>query len=413
MLPLKGLVRNTSMAAGTFNLCKSAIGVGILSLPASMRNAGLMLGLLLLALGSFTTSSTLHFLARIGANTDLGDYYAVGRLAYGSWGEVVAVAVTLVYLFGALIGYASYTSTYFVEFFSFVFKVQRGEAWYVNSKVVIGISAMLIFPLACLRDLSKLARASVVGMACMAFVCGLTVVDYFVGTRPADATLTMFKFAPSALMAFSNILFAFCNHFTMVAIIPVFIDPTPRRRSILVTISATIVLLFYFLVSLFGYLHFGNSVADNILLSQSNMAYAIAQLLVACVIILSFPLLCDPTKSCVDFLISKMVGPPSRTTAHLRNLGITAALVASTAGLAMFAADALLPVLGVFTSLCGSMLMFVLPSMFFLRLGDRYSITKVERATALFDIGIGIIVLIFGTYFNAVDCIAYFTGSKS
>lgn len=411
-MPLKTPIRNTSMAAGAFNLCKSAIGVGILSLPASMRNAGLVLGLLLLALGSFTTTSTLHFLTRIAAATDLGDYFAVGRLAYGPWGEIVSVITTLLYLFGALIAYASYTSTYFAQFLSFAFKVQRGEAWYVNPKVIIGISAMLIFPLACLKDLSKLAKASVIGMLCMTFVCGLTVIDFFTGSTPANISLTMFNFAPSALMAFSNILFAFCNHFTMLAIIPVFIDPTPRRRSILMGVSATIVLTFYFLVSLFGYLHFGNSVPDNILLSQSNLAYAVAQLLVACVIILSFPLLCDPTKSCVDFLVSKTVGLPTRSTAHIRNISITATLVASSAGLAMFAADALLPVLGVFTSLCGSMLMFILPSLFFLRLGDRYRITAVERMTAFFDIFVGIIVLVFGTYFSLMECIAAFTGGK-
>lgn len=392
------------MAAGIFNLCKSAIGVGILSLPASMRNAGLLLGLLLLALGSITTSSTLHFLARIAANTDMGDYFAVGRMAYGPWGEITGVAATLLYLFGGLIGYASYTSTYFTQFLCFVFKVQEGQTWYVNSKIIIAISALLIYPLACLKDLSKLAKASIAGMCCMTFVCGLTVIDYL-ADRPSQPSYTMFNFAPSALMAFTNILFAFCNHFTMLTIVPSFIEPSPRRRGILLTTSSSAVFVFYFLVSLFGYLHFGDAVPSNILLARSNMTYAVAQLLVACVIILSFPLLCDPTKSCIEFLLSRVLRPPTQHGARIRNLAITGGLVGCSALVAMFAAKAVLPVLGAFTSLCGSLLMFIYPAAYFLKLSGRYKVTMTERITAWVDIVVGIIVLIFGTYFNVIECI--------
>lgn len=398
--------RTCSITAGTFNLCKSAIGVGILSLPAAMSNAGYALGLLLLLFGSLTTSSTLHFLSRIAANTDMGDYFGVGQMAYGSVGEITAVAATLLYLFGALIAYASYTSDYFTEFLSYVLGVQKGAAWYVDRRIIIASSALLIFPLACLRDLSKLAKASIVGMMCMAFVCGLTVIDYFADSSTANTvTYTAFNFNSSALRAFSNILFAFCNHFTMLAIIPTFINPTPRRRSILLLSSSTVVVTFYFLVSLFGYLHFGDAVPDNILLARSTLSYAIAQLLVACVIIVSFPLLCDPTKKCVEFLLSKAIGKASRASMHVRNIAVTASLVTGSALLAMFAGHAVLPILGAFTSLCGSLLMFIFPALYFLRLGEKYKISKIERVIAYVDISVGAIILIFGTYFNVAQCI--------
>lgn len=395
------------MAAGVFNLCKAAVGVGILSLPYAMGNAGWALGLSLLLFGSLSTSSTLHFLSRIAANTDVGDYFSLGRMAFGQAGEIFAVVITLLYLMGGLIAYATYTSVYFSSFLCFATGVAKNSAWYVNSNVIIGISAALIFPLACVRDLSKLSKASVVGMACMGFVCVLTVVDYFIDTETVSkASYTAIKLSYPALQSFTLILFAFCNHFTMLTIVPTFIDPTPARRSKLLVISSSVVFVFYFLVSLFGYLHFGDDVRKNILLAPITTApYAIAQLLVASVIILSFPLLCDPTKTCVEFLVSKAIGAPSAAGAHVRNFVITGSLVAFSALSAMTLADVILPILGAFTSLCGSMLMFIFPSLYFLRLSDKYRVSPAERAIAFANIGVGIVVLIFGTYLNVQEAI--------
>jgi sodium-coupled neutral amino acid transporter 11 len=393
------------MSSGIFNLCKSAIGVGILSLPYSMRSAGLILGLLLLLLGSLTTTSTLYFLGRIAAHTDLGDYFEVGRQAFGGVGEISAVISCTVYLFGGLIAYASYTAKYLQMFLAFVFDVEANSVWYTNSKVIIAICAGFIFPLACLRDLSQLAKTSFVGMLCMTFVCGLTVIDYIVSSPAEKPVYSMLNVSTDALKAFSNILFAFCNHFTLLAIVPRFVNPTAKRRMSMIGISSSVVMLFYFLVSLFGYLNFGDAVPANILLAKKVTSYAIAQLLVSCVIIVSFPLLCDPTKSCVQFLLTKAIGPAAGN-GQLRNMAVTAALVSGSAIVAMFAADAVLPILGAFTSLCGSLLMFIFPAIYFLRLGKLYKISAKEKIVCYVDIIVGIIVMIFGTFFNVAQTIA-------
>jgi hypothetical protein len=169
--------------------------------------------------------------------------------------------------------------------------------------------------------------------------------------------------------------------------------------------SSTVVVVFYFMVSLFGYLNFGDQVPSNILLAKQVLSYAIAQLLVSCVIIVSFPLLCDPTKSCVDLLLTKAVGPAAGN-GQMRNIAITASLVAGSAVVAMFAADAVLPILGAFTSLCGSMLMFIFPAIYFLRLSKMYKISMVERLICYGDIAVGLLVMVFGTYFSVVQSIA-------
>ena len=411
-VPLKVPSRTTTMSAGVFNLAKSAIGVGVLGLPSAMRDAGLALGLILLAFGSFTTSSTLHFLARIAANTDMGDYFGVGRMAYGPRGENFAVFITMLYLFGGLIAYSSFTSIYFGEFLQYVFGFDpQSPPFYASKYFIIALASLMIYPLACLRDLSKLAKASFVGMLCMTFVCGLTIIDYFLDSATvANATYTMFNISTKIFPAFATILFAFCNHFTMLAIIPQFVNPSPKRRSLLLVYSSTFILVFYFLMSLFGYLHFGDAVENNILLSRkpTTLAYAIAKLSVALVIICSYPLLCDPTKACINFLLDKSVGKARGAAEHVRNLVVTASLVGGSGVVAMFAAGQVLPILGVFSSLCGSLLMFVFPALYFLRLSDKYHVSGTERAIAYLDIGVGVVVLIFGTIFSVINCLKEF-----
>jgi len=409
-----------TLSAATFNLCKSAIGVGILALPYCMAQSGIVLGIILLVFCSLMASVTLHFLARIAANFHVGDYYLAGRLAYDGVGEISGVLATLMFLLGGgLIAYAQLSGTYLQQFLIYVLGYEAADRaslpFYLSIYATVGLSCCLILPLALLRDLNKLAPASIAGLVLMGCVCVLTVVDYLVyalggrtpTTEPA-VTYTLFRWDSGPVKAFTVILFAFCNHFTMLAVVPRMRDPTPPRRRFILLLSSSIVLVFYVTVAVSGYLHFGDAVNRNILLAPQRMSlpYAVAQLLVGLIIILSFPLLSDPARSCVEFLLTKWTGaPPS---AHIetlspRNLVTTGALVAYAGLVAMFFADTILTILGAFTALCGSLLMFVFPSMYFLRLSHRYEVTRAEHALALFSVLFGVLVLLFGTYFNALD----------
>lgn len=406
--PLSVPPRNTSMVAGSFNLIKSAVGTGILTLPKSIANCGLYFGVVILAFCSLATTSTLHFLSRVAANTDQGDYFAIGKLAYGNLGEIFSVIATLFYLIGGLIGYSVFAGRFIRTPLAVWTNTKNIDSvWYFSMPVVVTACAILIFPIACLRDLSKLAKASIVGMICMTLICGLTVFDYFFDSPLNPPTINTIVFSTSAIRGFSNMVFAFCNHFTMLAIVPQFVNPTPKRRAILTGLSSTVVFIFYLLVSVFGYLHFGEGVSDIVLLVDSRKtsnAYCIAQLLVAAVIICSYPLLCDPAKSCFDFLVTKVIGPTSPSTAGVRNITITATLVGFSALVGMFFYQIVLPILGAFTSLWGSFLMFIFPAAFFLKLGGKYRVSPLEKSIAYAVLVLGVALMIFGTYFNVIEC---------
>lgn len=419
--------RTGTIASSTFNLCKSAIGVGILSLPFCMAKSGIILGTLILVFCSFASTVTLLFLSRIAANTDLGDYYLVGKLAYGMTGEITGVLATLFFLCGGgLIAYAYYSGIYLQKFFIYALgfsNVQKPAdlPFYLSKYATVSVACCLIFPLAILRDLNKIAPASIAGLCLMGAVCVLTVVDYIVyavGSGPVitePIKYTLFKWDTGPIKAFTLILFAFCNHFTMLAVVPKLTAPTPKRRKLILTLSSSIVLVFYLVLAIFGYLHFGDNVNKNILLAPDKvrLPYAIAQLLVALIIILSFPLLCDPARSCIVFLLEKWTGPPQTAMADVtRNLIITAGLVVYSGLVAVFGDEALLSIMGVFSAFCGSLLMFIFPSVYFLRLSYKYRMTNLEKILAYGSIVLGVFVLIFGSYFNACDAYNELFGSN-
>lgn len=404
------VARTTTLVQGIFNLSKSAVGAGTLSLPWAIARLGLVSGVAVLLFASLATTCTLHFLSRLAANTDVGDFFTLGHMAFGTVGEIVSMVSLILFLFGALIFYIVRAQGYFISFVTFMRPSLALE--YKNSlpTILTIITAMLIFPLAAQRDMSTLAKASLAGMVCMGYVLLLTIFDYFYDsatTSVADTKLLVgFGFA-SFFSVFSDMLFAFVNHFTMLSTVPVMVNPTPKRRQALTIISAAFVFGFYLLVSVAGYLHFGESVNRNILLASKTSnpimqwAYQIGGLLMGSVLVLSYPLLCDPCRSTIDGAIIKSTG--ARKGSAIRSLGITAGIIFFSTAIGIFFAKEAEIILAAFTALSGSILVFIFPSAFFLRLSAKYRISPVERILAYACIIFGLFLMVFGTYFNFCD----------
>jgi amino acid permease len=325
-------------------------------------------------------------------------------MAMGKLGEVSALVSLCLYLIGGLIAYSDIVGNYFSQALIFIFKVQD-PGWYLDPRfITVMAGILLIFPLSCLKDMRILAKTSLAGMVCMTYVTVLTVVDYFVDQEVSQsASVNLVRFKIEFFSAFSTILFAFTNQFTIVALIPVLIRPTPWRRTKLIIVSSVATTVIYLLVGGFGYAHFGDAIEGNILTAPDHKTwpYAIAQLAVGFVIILSYPLLANPAKASIDQVFSTCFGKSSRwkRLGLVRHFGISALLVVISTVVAITLAKQVLLILGVFTALCGSLIMFIFPSLYFLRLSkNRYATSPAERILAYFNIGFGLIVLVMGTY---------------
>lgn len=404
---------------GIFNLTKASIGAGMLFLPWNMHRMGLFAGIGSIIFAGFLCSTTLHYLARIGANTGADNYFKLGRLAYGTVGEMAAVAALLFNLLGGLINYANFAGDYLSSSLVFLFFRKSSETsgipWYISPAFLkIAVASLGIFPLACLKDMSKLARTSLAGLLCMGYILILTVIDSIYDKTEYLPPILAPRISTQFFSAFGNIIFAFVNHFTIVAIVPVMIDPSPQRRSAMITSSNLTVLIVYLTAAIAGYLHFGSSInpsRPDILNSplEMSVSYAIAKLAFASVMVFSYPLICDPARSALDQLITRVVlysSPESHVTwsrlGHFRHYFETVLLVTLPTFIAVTAASYAALFLDIFSSLCGSLLVFIFPSLYFMKLARpkfyNFKIHFWERVFIYVNIFVGVSVAIIGTF---------------
>lgn len=400
-------------------MTKAAIGAGMLFLPWNMHRMGLLAGVGSIIFAGLLCSSTLHYLARIGANTGADNYFKLGRLAYGSVGEMSAVAALLFNLLGGLINYANFAGDYLSSSLVFLFyrnSTNQSVPWYISpSFLKIAVAGLGIFPLACLKDMSKLAKSSLAGLLCMAYILLLTVWDAVVDETEYLPPRLAPRISTQFFSAFGNIIFAFVNHFTIVAIVPVLIDPSPQRRGSMIISSNGTVLIVYLTAAIAGYLHFGSSIdpsRPDILNSPAEMSvpYAIAKLAFASVMVFSYPLICDPARSALDQLITRLVLFKSTPERHatwnrlgqLRHYFETVLLVALPTLIAVTAAKFAALFLDIFSSLCGSLLVFIFPALYFHKLSQpklfNFKIHGWERALIFLNIFVGFTVAVIGTF---------------
>lgn len=406
--------RNTTLTQGVFNLTKAAIGAGMLFLPWNMHRMGLLAGVGSILLAGVLCSSTLHYLSRICANTGADNYFKLGRLAYGSVGEMTAVAALLFNLLGGLINYANFAGDYMSSALVFLCRLDAAP-WYLTPAFLkIAIAGLAILPLACLKDMSKLARSSLAGLLCMGYILVLTIVDSAIDPARYDPPRLAPRLSLQFFSAFGNIIFAFVNHFTVVAIVPVMIHPTPQRRGLMIALSNSTVLAVYLSAAICGYLHFGSSInpaRPDILNSVAEMStpYAIAKLAFASVMVFSYPLLCDPARSALDQLLATLYVRGSQTRlrqwsqlAIHRHFAETVLLVALPTAIAVCAADLAALFLDVFSSLCGSLLVFIFPALYFVRLAQpkmyNFRMHLWERAFVVVNVMVGTAVALIGTF---------------
>lgn len=417
----------TSLTKAIFNLTKSAIGLGALFLPGNMRRMGLIGGIAMLLVGAITCTISLHFLSRSAARTRIADYFRLGERVSGPRHAAVVATFLVLFQIGGLIAYAAFIGQYFSGAVRLMAGREEAAWWWSPQFLSIILCMVAVFPLSCMHDMSRIANASILGMACVFYIFLLTSVDYIVAAVKGQAApwseLSWFRLRSDFLNAFSSIVFAYVNHFTLVSVVPVLERPTPSRRAVMVWSSSAVVTAVYVGTGLFGYLHFGDKrVTPDILSAGRSTAYAVGQFAMSLVLIASYPLQCDPTRTASDQLLMQAVGQSGNWLSRhhkVRHYGWTVLYVAVPCLIAVTLRPYVMPILEVFSSACGSLLVFILPPFYFLRVAKLEGVDggkiesgmrvhKWEKVLAYANMLFGAVVLVGGTVGAVIDMVRQF-----
>lgn len=415
--------RTTTLTGAIFNLTKSAVGAGTVYFPSTFVSVGLATAIPLLLSSAMFCAIPLYFLGRLAHHCETGDYFKLGRLAMGKAGENGVSIALLLFLVGGLIAYANLTGLCV----STAIETLSGakNSYLTPGNLTLLFAAFAIFPLSCMRDMGMLAKTSIFGMMCMLYIAGLLAYDALTfgnETFGISSTLeyavaaesTWSGYAYTLMKSIGTLIFAFVNHFTIVSLVPVMKNPSAKSRMTLVSASTGIAVVIYLLAGLGGYSRFGaNAIGKNALMPFINMKdaslsfpvplpYTIAQIALGIVLVCSYPLLCDPARACLDSLV---FGPSSSVNATFRHYLETSLIVAIPSAVAYFTQDKADGFLSLFSGLCGSLLVFVFPALFFLILSRpfKYSVGKIESTLAYFCIGLGTVLAILSTTVNIME----------
>lgn len=422
--------RTTELVGAIFNLTKSAVGAGTVYLPAIFYMAGPVIASSLLLSGALLCAVPLYFLGRMAHHCETGDYFKLGRLAMGPHGETAVSISLLLFLLGGLIAYASLTGEYISSAAATLGGYDIDATIFTGKNVTVIAAALCIFPLSLLKDMSMLAKTSILGMVSMLYIASLLAYDaltygtaYGIAHEAADNFGaeaydhgSLFNFAFFLCGTIGKLVFAFVNHFTIVSLVPVMKDPSAKSRMTLVTVSTLAATVIYVLAAFGGYNRFGSLLirdgeavdALSAFTKQVPMPYVIAKLLLGFVLICSFPLLADPARSCLDSLV---FGSSSSVSASFRHYLETGLIVAVPTTIAFFWAKTAGDFLSFFSGFCGSLLVFTFPGAFFLILSRKFkfSMSSMEKSLAYLCVGLGIVFAILSSIANGSKLISVFT----
>ncbi|XP_006126540.1 sodium-coupled neutral amino acid symporter 2 isoform X2 [Pelodiscus sinensis] len=432
----------TSFGMSAFNLSNVIMGSGILGLSYAMANTGIILFVILLVVVSIFSLYSVHLLLKTANEGGSVLYEQLGMKAFGLPGKFAASGSITMQNIGAMSSYlyiVKYELPLVIKAFMNI-EDNTGQ-WYLNGDcLVVLVSIVLILPLSLLKNLGYLGYTSGLSLMCMVFFlivvickkfqipCPLELEYDMVNTTlngtlahlanatPLNGTLAhlanatplngteqnmtsddmcrakYFVFNSQTVYAVPILTFSFVCH---PAILPIYeeLKGRSRRRMMNVShVSFCSMFVMYLLAALFGYLTFYDNVEAELLHTYSAVLGAdviilIVRLAVLMAVTLTVPVVIFPIRTSITQLFCA-----EKEFSWLRHCFITLFVLAFTNVLVIFA-PSIRDIFGFIGASAAAMLIFILPSAFYIKLVKKEPMKSVQKIGAILFLLSGILVM--------------------
>ncbi|XP_007503939.1 sodium-coupled neutral amino acid symporter 2 isoform X2 [Monodelphis domestica] len=378
--------------------------------------------IILLTFVSIFSLYSVHLLLKTANEGGSLLYEQLGQKAFGMAGKLAASGSITMQNIGAMSSYlfiVKYELPLVIQALMSI-EENKGE-WYLNGDyLVLLVSVVLILPLSLLRNLGYLGYTSGFSLLCMVFFLIVVMCKKFQISCPFEAMnetahlTATFTSSPETLFNSTNddscepryfifnsqtvyavpiLTFSFVCH---PAILPIYeeLKGRSRRRMMNVSkISFFAMFLMYLLAALFGYLTFYGHVEPELLHTYSSVLGAdiillIVRLAVLMAVTLTVPVVIFPIRSSIIQLLC-----PAKDFSWWRHSFITVAILGFTNLLVIFV-PTIRDIFGFIGASAAAMLIFILPSAFYIKLVKKESMKSVQKIGAIFFLLSGIVVMI-------------------
>ncbi|KAJ2808332.1 hypothetical protein H4R20_000915 [Coemansia guatemalensis] len=366
-----------SMISSFFNLTNAIIGAGLIGLPYATRQAGIIIGPILVVLVAFLVDWTLRVLALnsklsgqqsyqglveycFGRAGLLANSFFQGAMAGGGMASfIVVVGDTLPHVLSALMPGISQSGF--------------GRVVFSRRFVIAFFVICMAYPLSLYRDVGKLGKTSAFAVVAMCTIITSVIVE---GPRidpalRADPGTPVYLANTGVFQAIGIMTFAFVCHHNSFMIYGSLRKPTLNRYFEVIHISTAISTIVSLVIAIVGYIYFRDKTQGNILnnFPQDNLLINIARFLFALNMIATFPMETLVAREVIDQLFFR-----DREFSMRRHVLITTALCAGSLIIGETVCN-----LGVLLELTGglsaSFLAFILPPACYIQLssGPRFT----------------------------------------
>ncbi|XP_037552140.1 putative sodium-coupled neutral amino acid transporter 7 [Nematolebias whitei] len=292
--------RGVSPVGAVFIVVNAALGAGLLNFPAAFSMAGgVTAGVMLQMFMLIFIITGLVILAYCSLVSNEATYQEVVRATCGKVTGVLCDVAIAVYTFGTCIAFFIVIGDQLDRLIAAVAHDSDGDSggpWYTDRKFTIVVTAVLvILPLSIPKEIGFQKYASALSVMGTFYVTVVVIVKYIWPSKnmSPDYVLSSSASWTAVFNAMPTICFGFQCH---VSCVPVF--NSMRRKEIkpwgfVVTLSMIICLFVYTGTGVCGYLTFGSSVSQDVLMSypSDDVAVAIARAFIVVCVVTSYPIL--------------------------------------------------------------------------------------------------------------------------
>ncbi|KAJ7312072.1 hypothetical protein JRQ81_006409 [Phrynocephalus forsythii] len=341
----------TSALSAVFIVVNAALGAGLLNFPAAFSMAGgvaagiaLQLCMLIFIIGG------LVILAYCSQANNESTYQEVVRAVCGKVVGVLCEVAIAVYTFGTCIAFLIIIGDQQDKIIAALVKNSSGAEsvhWYTDRKLTISITAFLfILPLSIPKEIGFQKYASGLSVLGTGYVTVIIILKYI--WPDTELTPGEIPTSPSSWLSVFNAMPTICFGFQChVSSVPVFNSmkrPEVKPWGAVVTAAMVIALFVYTGTGVCGFLTFGSSVEQDVLVSypSSDVPVAIARAFIIVCVLTSYPILHFCGRTVLEGLWLRYKGEAVEEDVVLerrRRLGQTLAWFLLTLLLALFIPD--------------------------------------------------------------------------
>ncbi|XP_063073394.1 sodium-coupled neutral amino acid symporter 2 isoform X2 [Engraulis encrasicolus] len=414
---------SATFGMSVFNLGNAIMGSGILGLSYAMANTGIALFVILLVAVCIFSLYSVHLLLKTANEGGSMVYEQLGFKAFGMPGKLAASISITMQNIGAMSSYL-FIVKYELPIVIRSFVGESNGEWYTNGDyLVIMVTIAIILPLSLLKNLGYLGYTSGFSLLCMVFFLIVVIIKKFeipcpltadilnatinatastlaqINTTVTDysedtCTPKYFVFNSQTVYAVPILTFAFVCHPAILPMYEELKDRSRKRMQGVANVSFMGMFIMYFLAALFGYLTFNAHVEPELLHTYSkvykfDVVLLIVRLAVLTAVTLTVPVVLFPIRTSINALL----GFSKENFSWVRHIIITMGLLAGTNILVIFV-PTIRDIFGFIGASAAAMLIFILPSAFYLKLVKKEPLKSMQKIGASIFLVSGFIVMI-------------------